>query len=62
MFIQERGFNIKHFGLLPLHGEFNEFELALENSEGQIKFAGKAAVESITMKNDQLHGHLMSPE
>ena len=56
-------FRVKHFGLTWLRGRFTEFDLALTSSEdGTLALQGGAPVESITFPNEQLHGHLMSPD
>jgi polyisoprenoid-binding protein YceI len=57
------GFRVKHFGLTWLRGKFNEFELQLVvGDDGQYQITGGAPVEAISFPNEQLHGHLMSPD
>lgn len=57
------GFRVKHFGLTWLRGSFSDFELTLTAGEdGALKIEGGAPVESINFPNEQLHGHLMSPD
>jgi polyisoprenoid-binding protein YceI len=57
------GFRVKHFGLTWLRGKFTEFDLQLVASEdGSYQLTGGAPIESISFPNEQLHGHLMSPD
>lgn len=57
------GFRVKHFGISWLRGKFNEFELRLDAADdGRISLEGGAPVEAIYFPNEQLHGHLMSPD
>jgi polyisoprenoid-binding protein YceI len=57
------GFRVKHFGLTWLRGKFNEFELQLvAGDDGRLQVTGGAPVEAISFPNEQLHGHLMSPD
>ena len=56
-------FRVKHFGITWLRGGFNAFDLQLAASEdGSIELTGGAATEAISFPNEQLHGHLMSPD
>lgn len=57
------GFRVKHFGLTWLRGTFNEFQLtATASDDSSISISGSTPVQSIAFPNDQLHGHLMSPD
>ena len=56
-------FRVKHFGITWLRGGFSAFELQLTADEdGTLSLTGGAPVESINFPNEQLHGHLMSPD
>lgn len=56
-------FRVKHFGITWLRGGFKEFDLALTVGEdGSYKLEGGAPTEAIDFPNEQLHGHLMSPD
>src|SRR5687767_771663 len=56
-------FRVKHFGLTWLRGRFTEFDLHLTSGDdGALRVEGGAPVESISFPNEQLHGHLMSPD
>lgn len=57
------GFRVKHFGITWLRGKFNELELELGVGEdGSLQLTGGAPIEAISFPNEQLHGHLMSPD
>lgn len=56
-------FRVKHFGLTWLRGGFTAFDLQLTADEdGALRITGGADVEAISFPNEQLHGHLMSPD
>lgn len=56
------GFRVRHFGINWLSGGFNEFEVTLTTGDAGTKLEGSAKIESISFPNEQLHGHLMSPD
>ncbi len=56
-------FRVRHFGINWLRGGFKEFDLTLTAAEdGTLTITGSAPVQSISFPNEQLHGHLMSPD
>jgi len=56
-------FKVQHFGLAWLRGSFAELELQATGSEdGAFELVGSTPVASIAFSNEQLHGHLMSPD
>ncbi len=56
-------FTVRHFGINWLRGGFKEFDTSLTVAEdGAIALAGSTPVQSISFPNEQLHGHLMSPD
>ena len=56
-------FRVRHFGINWLRGGFNEFDVKLEATDaGDLTLAGSVPVQSISFPNEQLHGHLMSPD
>ncbi|MCB0878158.1 MAG: YceI family protein [Thermoleophilia bacterium] len=56
-------FVVRHFGINWLRGGFTEFDIALTAAEdGALSLAGTAPVQAISFPNEQLHGHLMSPD
>ena len=52
------GFAVKHMGVTPFRGGFKQFEAGLVDG----KLSGTAAVETIQTDDDNLTGHLLSPE
>lgn len=57
------GYRVRHFGISWLRGTVEEFQLTLTSDEdGAVQLTGDAAVEQVTFPNEQLHGHLMSPD
>jgi polyisoprenoid-binding protein YceI len=56
-------FRVRHFGITWLRGGFTAFDLQLTATEdGSFELTGGADVEAISFPNEQLHGHLMSPD
>lgn len=56
-------FRVKHFGITWLRGTFDAFDLTLTaDAHGSVAVTGGAPVESVNFPNEQLHGHLMSPD
>jgi polyisoprenoid-binding protein YceI len=57
------GFRVRHFGINWLRGGFTELDVRLDvTGEGELHLAGSTPVQSISFPNEQLHGHLMSPD
>ncbi|MGA2014112.1 MAG: YceI family protein [Solirubrobacteraceae bacterium] len=52
------GFSVRHMMVGTFRGEFGEIEATLTDG----KLVGKVKVASLEIKNDQLKGHLLSPE
>lgn len=56
-------FRVRHFGISWLRGSFTELDLQLVAAEdGTLSLTGSTPVQSIAFPNEQLHGHLMSPD
>jgi polyisoprenoid-binding protein YceI len=55
------GFAVKHV-VGTFRGTFNEFAATLSDANGSPKLAGGAKVESVQVKDENLYGHLLSPE
>src|SRR5436190_20672889 len=51
-------FSVVHNGLTPFRGGFEDFAATLKDG----KLVGTAQVESITTEDENLTGHLLSPE
>jgi polyisoprenoid-binding protein YceI len=52
------GFAVKHMGVTPFRGGFKQFDATL----GDGTLTGSAAVETIQTDDENLTGHLLSPE
>lgn len=56
------GFRVRHFGLTWLKGGFDAFDATLNSGEDGMTLEGSAPVANITFTNEQLVGHLQSPD
>jgi polyisoprenoid-binding protein YceI len=57
------GFSVKHMGGAgTFHGAFDEYDISIELVDGEPRLAGTARVESVDVKDENLKGHLLSPE
>jgi polyisoprenoid-binding protein YceI len=52
------GFAVRHMGVTPFRGAFKQFEASLAGG----RLVGTARVESISTEDENLTGHLLSPE
>jgi polyisoprenoid-binding protein YceI len=55
------GFAVKHM-VGTFRGDFGEYDISLTNTEGEPKILGSVKVESIKVDDENLQGHLLSPE
>jgi polyisoprenoid-binding protein YceI len=55
------GFAVKHV-VGTFRGTFNDFEASLSDASGSPRLSGRAKVESVHVKEQNLYGHLLSPE
>jgi polyisoprenoid-binding protein YceI len=55
------GFSVKHV-VGTFRGSFNEFAASLTDTSGSPELTGRAPVESVQVKEENLYGHLLSPE
>lgn len=56
-------FRVRHFGIAWFTGEMADFSLDLEvDADGPVAARGVASVDAIDIKNEQLLGHLASPD
>ena len=55
-------FRVRHFGITWLRGGFSEFDIKLSAGDDGVVLEGSVPVEKIQFPNEQLHGHLMSPD
>jgi len=55
------GFAVKHV-VGTFRGSFSDYDVSLSDAEGEQKLQGSVAVESIQVDDENLQGHLLSPE
>jgi polyisoprenoid-binding protein YceI len=55
------GFEVKHM-ISTFRGGFREYDASLDNTNGAARLAGSAEVASIDVRDENLAGHLKSPE
>jgi polyisoprenoid-binding protein YceI len=55
------GFAVKHV-VGTFRGSFGEFEGTLSDASGQPQLSGRVPAESVQVKEENLYGHLLSPE
>jgi polyisoprenoid-binding protein YceI len=55
------GFSVKHV-VGTFRGSFGEFEATLSDASGEPQLSGQVPVESVQVKEENLQGHLLSPE
>src|SRR5581483_10504520 len=55
------GFAVKHV-VGTFRGTFSDFEATLSDASGSPQLLGRAKVESVEVKEENLYGHLLSPE
>jgi polyisoprenoid-binding protein YceI len=56
-------FHVQHNGIAPYRGSFSDYEVRLVGEEnGSVAVEGSAKVASISGEDENLYGHLQSPE
>jgi polyisoprenoid-binding protein YceI len=55
------GFAVKHV-VGTFRGSFGEFQATLSDASGQPQLSGRVPAESVQVKEENLQGHLLSPE
>jgi polyisoprenoid-binding protein YceI len=55
------GFSVKHM-VGTFRGSFREFAASLTDSSGAPQLSGRAPVESVEVKEENLYGHLLAPD
>jgi polyisoprenoid-binding protein YceI len=55
------GFAVRHI-VGTFRGSFEEFEASISDASGEPQLAGSVPVESVQVKEENLKGHLLSPE
>jgi polyisoprenoid-binding protein YceI len=57
------GFSVKHMGAGTFRGSFDDYNVSLAaDDDGELRLTGSAAVQSVDVKDENLKGHLLSPE
>jgi polyisoprenoid-binding protein YceI len=57
------GFSVKHMGAGTFRGSFDDYSVSLTtDDDGELRLTGSAAVDSVDVKDENLKGHLLSPE
>ena len=56
------GFAVKHNQVATFRGSFGDYEVLVSDADGGPKLSGLARVESVQVDDENLHGHLLSPE
>ena len=55
------GFAVKHV-VGTFRGSFEKFDATLTDSSGEPRLSGRSPVESVQVREENLYGHLLSPE
>ena len=55
------GFEVKHM-ISTFRGSFRTYDATLDNSNGAARLAGSAEVASVDVRDENLAGHLQSPD
>jgi polyisoprenoid-binding protein YceI len=55
------GFAVKHV-VGTFRGSFNEFDARVSDASGNPELSGRAKVDSVQVPEENLYGHLLSPE
>jgi len=55
------GFAVKHV-VGTFRGSFNQFDARVSDASGDPELSGRAKVDSVQVPEDNLYGHLLSPE
>lgn len=55
------GFEVKHM-ISTFRGAFGQYDASLDNTNGAARLAGSAEVASVDVKDENLAGHLQSPD
>jgi polyisoprenoid-binding protein YceI len=56
------GFAVKHMVVATFRGEFKDYDVTLESTGDAITLEGVVPVSSIAVDDENLEGHLLSPE
>jgi polyisoprenoid-binding protein YceI len=56
------GFAVKHMVVATFRGAFTDFDVTLANEDGAPRLDGVVRVDSVDVRDEQLTGHLLSPD
>jgi polyisoprenoid-binding protein YceI len=56
------GFAVKHMVVATFRGSFTDFDVVLATEHGKPRLSGRAKVESVDVRDENLKGHLLSPD
>lgn len=56
------GFSVKHMVVATFRGGFTDFDVTLANDDGEPRLYGAVEVGSVDVRDENLKGHLLSPE
>jgi polyisoprenoid-binding protein YceI len=56
------GFAVKHMVVGTFRGAFTDFEVTLDNTDGEPRLYGAVHVPSVDVRDETLRGHLLSPD
>lgn len=56
------GFSVKHAVIAKFRGEFEDYDASLSDASGTPTLRGEARVASVDIDDEQLNGHLQSPD
>jgi polyisoprenoid-binding protein YceI len=56
------GFSVKHMVVATFRGSFSEFDVTLADDGGEPRLHGAVRADSIEVRDENLNGHLLSPE
>ena len=56
------GFAVKHMVVGTFRGAFTDFEVTLDNTDGEPRLYGAVHVPSVDVRDETLRGHLLAPD
>jgi polyisoprenoid-binding protein YceI len=56
------GFSVKHMVVATFRGDFDDFDITLSNEDGEPRLYGAVRVDSVDVRDENLKGHLLSPD
>jgi polyisoprenoid-binding protein YceI len=58
----QAGFAVRHMVVATFRGTFSDFAVTLANEDGEPRLYGAVRTDSVQVRDQNLHGHLLSPE